>query len=168
MLFQKSLEGRSWGIPRLAKDARHGAPYVTFSSLYGRLTGALADGGTGQVVGFSVVGSGDVGYREIEGARQFATGPVERVEARAAADVLATHLADDDFGIGIDVEGFRLLSDGELQGFHEGDILGYIVILMADPFGDADGAAFAAVDDHSNTRWPWIAQGTTIHIGHEF
>jgi len=146
-----------------------GHPMVTFPPrLYGILAGALADGGAGEAVGFGVVLAGDVGDGEIQGASEFAAGPVQGVEAGAAADVLSAHLADDDFGIGVDVEGLGFLSDGKLQGFHESDVLGYVVILMADPFGDADGATLAAIDDHSNTGWPWIAQGTTVHIGHEF
>jgi len=132
------------------------------------LNSALADGVAGQAVGLGVIGAGDVGDGEIEGASQFAAGPVQGVEARAAADVLAAHLADDDFGIGVDVERLGLSSDCELQGFHEGDVFGDVVILVADPLGDADGTAFAAVDDHPDTRWPWIAQRTTVHIGHEF
>ena len=55
-----------------------------------------------------------------------------------------------------------------MQGFHQRHIFGDVVILVANPFGDADGAAFAAVDDYSNTRWPRITQGTTVHVGHEF
>ena len=55
-----------------------------------------------------------------------------------------------------------------LQGFHQRHIFGDIIILMANPLGDADGAAFAAINYHPNARRPWIAQGTTVHIGHEF
>ena len=61
-----------------------------------------------------------------------------------------------------------LQRDRALQGFHQGHIFRNIVILVANPLGDADRTAFAAVDDHPNTRRPGIAQGTTVHIGHEF
>jgi len=39
---------------------------------------------------------------------------------------------------------------------------------MADPFGDADGAAGAANDDYSNAGWARISLGTTIYISDEF
>ena len=112
--------------------------------------------------------AGDVGDGEPEGASQLAAGPMQGIEAGAAADVLAAHLADYDFGIGINVQSFGFQRDGALQGFHERDVFGDVVILVADPFGDADGAAGAAVNDYSNTGGPRVSLGTTVHIGYEF
>jgi hypothetical protein len=129
---------------------------------------AFPHGCVGEVVGLGVILAGDVGDGEFQGAGEFAAGPVQRVEAGAAADVFAAHLADDDFGIGINVESFGLQGKRALEGFHQGDVFGDVVVLVADPFGDANRAAGAAVDDYSDTRWSWVAQRTTIHISHEF
>lgn len=119
------------------------------------------------MVGLGVVLAGDVGDGKGEGASQLAAGPMQRVEAGAAAGVLSAHLADDDFRIGVDVEGLSFQRYGALQSFHERHIFCYVVVLVADPFGDTDGTVFAAGDDHPNTRWPRISQGATVYIGHE-
>ena len=128
---------------------------------------ALADCGVGEPIGFGVILAGNMGDRESEGSSQFAAGPMQGVEARATAGVFAAHLANDNLGIGIDVKSLGFHGEGTLQGFEQGHIFRDIIILVADPFGDTDGAAFAAVDDHPNTRRTWIAQRTAIHIGHE-
>jgi hypothetical protein len=129
---------------------------------------ALSHGSTGQLISLGVVCSRNVRDGEIQGARQLAAGPMQGVEAGTATEVLASHLADDDLGIRVNVQGLGLQGDGALQGFHERDVFGDVVILVADPLGDADGATGAAVDHHPNTRWPWIAQGTTVYVGHKF
>jgi hypothetical protein len=132
------------------------------------LNWSSADGGVGQAVGFGVIFAGDVRDGEAEGAGEFATGPMQGVEAGAAADVFAAHLADDDFRIGVDVEGFGFRGNRVLEGFHESDVFGDVIVLMADPFGDADGTAGAAIDDDANTGRPGITQGTAVHIRHQF
>jgi len=128
----------------------------------------LAHGGVGQAIGLGVVLAGDVGDGEAEGTSQLAARPVQRIEAGATADVLAAHLADYDFGIGIDVQGLGVEGDSALQGFHEGNVFGDVVILVADPLGDADGAVGAAIDDDSNAGGPRVSLGTAVHIGYEF
>lgn len=127
---------------------------------------ALAHGCVGQTICLYVVFARHVRDGEFEGASQLAAGPMERIEAWAAANVLAAHLPDDHLGVGVDVQGLRLQRNGALQGFHQGHVFGNVIILMADPLGDANGAAGAAFDNHPNTRWPRITQATTIHVGH--
>jgi len=55
-----------------------------------------------------------VGDGELQGARQLPAGPVQRVEAGAAADIFAAHLPDYDLGIGINVESFGVERDRAL------------------------------------------------------
>ena len=63
----------------------------------------VADCGIRQVIGLGVALAGDVSDGELERARQLAADPVQGIEARAAAGVLALHLADDHLGVRIDV-----------------------------------------------------------------
>ena len=62
----------------------------------------------------------------------------------------------------------RLQSDRILQCLHKRGVFGDVVILAANPLGDPYWAAGAAIDHHSNARWPRIPQATTVHVGHEF
>jgi hypothetical protein len=119
------------------------------------------------VVGLGVALAGDVGDGKLERARQLAADPVQGVQARAATGVLALHLADDHLGVRINMQrpGFERL--GTLQSFKKGDILRYVVVLAANPTGDADGAAVGTLDYDANTGWPWVSQRSAIHVGYE-
>jgi hypothetical protein len=77
-------------------------------------------------------------------------------------------LADDHFGIGINVQSFGLKRESALQGFHQRDVFGDVVILMANPFGDADGAAGAAINDHANAGRARVSLGSPIDISYQF
>ena len=55
-----------------------------------------------------------------------------------------------------------------LQSFHQSGVLGNVVVLVADPLGDAHRTASAATDHDSNARGPRIPQATAVHIGYEF
>ncbi len=71
----------------------------------------------GQTVGLGIVLAADVGDGKFERADQLLADPMQGIEARTAAGVLACHLSDYHFGIGIDVKclGFQLQST--LQSF---------------------------------------------------
>jgi len=43
-------------------------------------------------------------------------------------------------------------SQSALQCFQQSNVLGDIIVLVSDPFGDPDGAVGGAVNYHSNTR----------------
>ena len=61
----------------------------------------------------------------------------------------------------------RLKPEGTLQRFEQSEVLGDIIVLAPDRFGDSDGAACGAVNDDSNTRRAGIPEGAAIGIGHE-
>ena len=90
------------------------------------------------------------------------------VKTRAAAGVLAAHLADNHLGIGINMQRFGLKRESALQGFHQRDVFGDVVILMTNPFGDADGAAGAAINDHANAGRARVSLGSPIDISYQF
>ena len=52
-----------------------------------------------------------------------------------------------------------------LQSFQQRQVLGDIVVLPSNPFGDSDFLAERIIDDDANTGWPRIPQGPTIDIG---
>ena len=58
-----------------------------------------ASGRTGQTISFGVVLAANVGDREIERPGQFSADPIQGIEPRAAAAVLAAHLLDHHLGI---------------------------------------------------------------------
>ena len=60
-----------------------------------------------------------------------------------------------------------LKPQGTLQRLKQRHVLGDIVVLVPDPFGDSDGAVFRAADYHSNTRRAGIAERAAIDMGHE-
>jgi hypothetical protein len=63
------------------------------------LSRSNAGGRGGQTISLKVVFSPDVGDREIERSGQFPADPIQGIEPRAAAVVLAPHLLDHYFGI---------------------------------------------------------------------
>ena len=117
-----------------------------------------------ECVGVPVPLTWNVSNRELQTTGKFAAGPVQRVQARAATVVLAGHLLHDDFRVGIDVEGFGLDGDGVLQGFHEGNVLGDIVVLMPDPLGDSNGFAAQSLNHYANARWARVSVRPAIDI----
>src|SRR6476660_5096047 len=66
----------------------------------------------GQAIGFLVLLAWDVRNAELQRSRQLAAHPVQGIEARAAAGVLAGHLLDHQFGIAVNAERGGI----ELQG----------------------------------------------------
>jgi hypothetical protein len=54
-----------------------------------------------------------------------------------------------------------------LQGLQQGNVFGDVVVLPANPPGDADSAIRAALNHDANTGRPRISQGTAIHVGYE-
>ena len=61
----------------------------------------------------------------------------------------------------------RLKSQGTLQRLKQRNVLGDIIVLAADRFGDSNGAVGGALDYHSNASRAWIAARAAIDIGHE-
>jgi hypothetical protein len=127
----------------------------------------LADCGISQVISLSVALARDVRDRKLERPGQLAADPVQGIEARAAAGVLPLHLANHDLGVRIDVQRGRFEGSSALQGLQEGYILGYIVVLTADPARNADGAAVGTLDHDANTGGPGVPQRSAIHVGYE-
>ena len=63
---------------------------------------------------------------------------------------------------------FGVKRESALQGFHQRDVFGDVVILMTNPFGDADGAAGAAHNDHANAGRARVSLGSPIDISYQF
>jgi hypothetical protein len=131
------------------------------------LSEALAHGGAGELIGLGIILARDVGDGEFEGTGQLPAGPVKRIKTGATAGILAAHLANHHFGIGINMQCFGFHGESALQGFHQGHVFGNIIILVADPLGDANGAGGAAIDNDANAGGPRISQGTTVHVGYK-
>ena len=104
---------------------------------------------------------------EAERSGQLAADPVQGVEPRAAAVVLALHLPDHYFRIRVDVEGTRFQCDSALQSLKQGYVFSDIIVLAADPASYLDDSAVAAVDHDSNTRRSRIPQRTAVHISYQ-
>jgi hypothetical protein len=58
-------------------------------------------------------------------------------------------------------------AQGTLQCLKQSNVLGDIIVLVSDPFGDSDCTVGGAVDDHSNTRRAGIPERAAIDEGHE-
>src|SRR6266404_2266680 len=90
---------RGWEFASaIAKREASGSSSISGKLDYERdlndLAKPLAGSRSGQAIGFSVVLTANVGYREIERSGQFPADPVQGIKPRAAAVVLATHLLD--------------------------------------------------------------------------
>ena len=120
-----------------------------------------------QEVGLRVVLAAHMRNAEDKRAGEFSADPMQRIQARTSTAVLPRHLPHDHFGIGINMDCLGLQGDGTLQGFQEGEILGDVVILAADPLGDSDLAAMRIVDDYPNTGRSGIAQRPAIDVSHQ-
>src|ERR1700704_1708798 len=99
-----------------------------------------------------------MGDGKLEGTGQLAANPVQGIETRAATGVFASHLADHHLGVRINVQGAGLQRSSTLQGLEQGNILGYVVVLTANPAGDTDGPAVRTLDHDPNTRGPRVSQ----------
>jgi hypothetical protein len=54
-----------------------------------------------------------------------------------------------------------------LQRLKQSNVLGDIIILAPDPFGDSDRAICGTVNYHSNTRRAGIPERAAIDVGYE-
>ncbi len=125
---------------------------------------AESDGLMGELVGFAVRFAVDVKDREIKGAGQFATRPVERVQPWAAACVFAGHLADYHLRVGENVQHLSFQFQSMLQSFEQGDIFGNIVVLVPNPLRDPDLPALRILKHDANPGRSGTAMGTTINV----
>jgi len=132
-----------------------------------RRNSSVAGGRTGQTVSLGVVLPANVGDREVERARQLPADPMQRIKPRTAATVLAAHLLDHDFRIWKDVQRSGLEPQGALQRFQQSHILGHVIVLAPDPFGDSDSAVRRSADNHSNSRRARIPKRAAIDVGHK-
>src|SRR5437899_1079394 len=89
-------------------------------------------------------------YGEVERTGQFAPGPMQRIKSRTATGVFRRHLLDHYFGIGKNVERSSAKFQGTLECLKKCDVLGDIIVLVADPLVDFDRPACRAVDHDSN------------------
>ena len=90
------------------------------------------------------------------------------VEAWAATGVLAGHLANHHLRVGEDAQHLGFESEGVLQGFEQGDVLGYVVVLVPDPLRDPDLLTLGILDDDTNPRWSWTAMRAAINVGNKY
>src|ERR1035437_2174160 len=60
-----------------------------------------------------------------------------------------------------------LNGDGVLQSLQQGDVLSNVIVLMADPAGDADGFAVGAFNHDPNPGWSGISVRAAVHISYE-
>lgn len=125
---------------------------------------AMAGGMVRQTVSFLISMAWDVSDGKFQGPRQLPAGPVQGIKPRAAADVFTRHLFDYELRISKDVERSGLHLGSVLQRLQEGHILGYIVILMADPFGDLHQLPIRFFNNNSNARRPRTSVGTTVNV----
>src|ERR1019366_134595 len=121
----------------------------------------------GQLVGLAVVFALNVLDGEVNRSRQFAAGPVQGMQARAAAGVFAGHLLDHHFGVRINMQRLGVDRDGVLQGLEQGDVFCYVIVLMPDPAGDANGFAVGTFNYDSNPGWSGISVRAAVHVGYE-
>jgi hypothetical protein len=119
------------------------------------------------MVGFPIVFPAYVGDGEREGPGQFPANPMQRIESRAAAIVLARHLPDHHFRIGVHVNRPGIQGHRALQSFQKGKIFRDVVILTPNPLGDSDPAASRIVNYDPNTRGPRVTQRPAIDISHQ-
>jgi hypothetical protein len=65
------------------------------------------------------------------------------------------------------VKRLGLEPQGTLQRLKQSNVLGDIIVLAPDPFGDSDRAICGAVNYHSNTRRAGIPERAAIDVGYE-
>src|SRR6185312_3204632 len=123
-----------------------------------------AHGVVSQPVGFLISMARDVSDGKLQRARQLPAGPVQGVQTRAATGVFTRHLLHDKLRIGKNLQrsGFHL--KGPLQSFEQGRIFGDVVVLMANPFGNANQFPIRRFDNHADARRSRAAMGTAINV----
>src|SRR5262249_14135760 len=96
-----------------------------------------------------------------------AADPVKRIQARTTTTVFAPHLPDYYFRIRIHVKrrGFQVHST--LKRLKERCVLCYVIVLVANPFCDPDGARGITVDDDANARGSRVSTRSAIDIGNQ-
>ena len=120
-----------------------------------------------QLIGFAVVFAVDVRDREVQRAGELAAGPMQGVKTRAATGILAGHLANDNLRIGEDPQSLRVKYQGVLQGFQQSHVLGHVIVLVADPFGDPDLLSICRLHYYANARWAGIAVRAAVNVGNK-
>src|ERR1019366_7089300 len=105
-----------------------------------------------------------MGDGEVQGAGEFAAGPVQGIQAGTATGVLAGHLLYDDLGVGEHVESTSFDGNRVLQGFQQGNVFGDIVVLTADGLGDPPLFAAGLFDDDANAGRSRTTVGPAINI----
>ena len=118
----------------------------------------------GELVGFAVRLAVDVKDREVKGAGQLATGPVERVQPWAATRVLAGHLTDYYLRVGEDAQHLSFQFQSVLQSFEQGDVFGNVVVLVPDPLRDPDLLALRILEHDANPGGSRTAMRATINV----
>ena len=120
-----------------------------------------------EAVGLPVFFPGNVDDAEFHRAGQLAADPVQRIEPRGAALVLAGHLLDHEFGVRENLQGLGVELEGVLQGFKEGDVFGHVIVLVADPTGDADATAVRFFDYDADARRPRAPMTSAINVSYK-
>ncbi len=67
----------------------------------------------------------------------------------------------------IDLEGAGFDGDGVLQGFQQGNVFGDVVVLVADPLGDAGGLAAGAFDDDADAGGSRVTVRSAVDVGYQ-
>src|SRR5258708_2479089 len=123
----------------------------------GWLSRAEAGSRCGETIGLEGVLSRHMRDREIERPGQLPADPIQGVESRAAAAVLASHLLDHHFGIRKHVKSLGLEPQRILQRFQQSNILGDIIVLAPYPFGNSDFSVSVTVNYNPNTQRPGLS-----------
>jgi hypothetical protein len=121
----------------------------------------------GKMVGLKIALPGNASNRELQAPSQFATDPVQRIQSRTAAGIFAAHLTHHHVGIRINMKRKRSPIQGTLQSFQQRYVLGHVVVLPADPLGDADAVSSRIFDDDPDTRRSRTPVGTAVHVGYQ-
>jgi hypothetical protein len=104
----------------------------------------------------------------VKRASEFPAGPVQQIKPWAAAEVFSPHLPYYDFRVGENVQSGGLDGHSMLQSLEQRDVLGYIIVPAANPFGDPDFLAPGILNHDTNTRWPGITVGAAVHMSDQF
>jgi hypothetical protein len=129
--------------------------------------GAFVHGLVGQAVGFLIVFAESVADGEpVELGDQFFGAAVEILECGIFYFVDAFDLADEEFGVADEFEGFGAVLDGVFEGGDEALIFGEVVGLVAEVF--AEGADFVSglvLNDYAEASGSGVAAGSAIAVG---
>src|SRR5438067_8473435 len=113
---------------------------------------ACTDSVIGQMVRLIIMLSGNMSDAEVERSSQLAAGPVQGIQAGAAAGVLAVHLFYYQLGIGINPQRGRIQLNREVQGLEQCCVFGDVIILMSNPLCDPDDFTVRFYDNHPDPR----------------